>query len=1432
MILYEQFYRHYGIRKGEQLLTPPLAGVDVLQLPRESILHYVGSSSTDMAPPSDDYIFRQITKPIMMRHITDNGDMRGSPRRLSVMPDNLIRAYHTKNRRFRKLHDLEAGLRDPLTLVVVNYGFIPQMYHYMRSVYSGYYKWWNIQAALWKEVSAIAEVSPRQQYIRCGIPSVLPSVATMMIGEGDVSQRMMKLFDTQESLTLLELWKWFGPHRETSVMNAIPEKQLSKVNLIFTDSGRWFVMNLGVLNSWRTATEAELEKNPDANTVGIGPKQIQRRFLRLMMSLSEVRSVAAPEVNTDDVVVDDTAVGNATPSTIPVEVQSTMVPVMNKTTGTIEMKTSTINISRGQVEDTTHSEGAQHTGHDIVHDERMDEQLAKDLEVLEMIAQNASAELRDAAPSPAGVQFIPAKEAQQLEDGVLKVCSRLAESGAISAAEYVRYNKLAASYKTIMAPDGKSTMEHFVKIPKEMLEVKESAHIPNVPTVIDKTMQRSSLVDFDSRYIKHVLARDVAMVAMSIQNAGHAVTHYEVEKVDDVLGGYDSHTIRYTPVDGAAGTLRFKLPAMQEDGTYMANGVRYRLRKQRGDMPIRKVAPDRVALTSYYGKAFVSRTSKRVANRGVWLRNAVMAKAEDAGDTTVLNARTGNVFDNGFISPRLYSTMAMGFRGFDVAGYELNFDHSKRVALYGHDALQSLEKDGSLVIGKNTKGHFMLLDRHDTIYTVIDGVQKDVGSLEDLIHLDQSKAPVDFVELRALGQPIPIGVVMAYEMGFDRLMSLLGVEPRRVPAGSRVGLELHEYSIAFADETLVFSRDDKVASLILAGFNDYHKAIRNFDCHQFDKRAVYLNVLEANQVGARYIREIDLMYQMFVDAITRELLIEMGEPTDFPGLLFRAVEMLLHDQHPDELDPAFMRIKGYERLAGAVYGELVRTIRSHNGRSGKSKVPLDMGPYAVWKTITTDPANALVSEINPIQNLKEMEMVTTSGVGGRGSRSMTKHTRAYHRNDMGTMSESTVDSSDVGINTQLSADPQFTSLRGMSKRYKVGETGATALLSTSALLCPGSDRDDPKRVNFIAIQASHAVSCDGYVQQVVRTGYEGVVPQRTGDLFAMAAKQDGKVISVTEDGIVVEYADGTQSGHELGRRFGAAAGLTIPHTLITDMKAGQKFQAGEMLCYNSGFFEKDILNPKGVIWKAGVTTRVALLESTQTLEDSASISPRIAKLLSTPMTKTKVYTVGFDQSVRRLVKVGDRVESEDILCIIEDAVTAGSDLFDESTLDTLRVLSAQAPQAKVKGVVERIEAFYHGDMEDMSESLRAIAKASDKELMKRGKAVGRKGYTGSVDEGFRVDGTPLALDTMAIRVYITSSVPAGVGDKGVFCNQMKTVFGEVLPGEVVTESGLVVDAIFGAKSIADRIVTSPEVIGTTTTLLDVLAKKALKAYRS
>lgn len=303
-----------------------------------------------------------------------------------------------------------------------------------------------------------------------------------------------------------------------------------------------------------------------------------------------------------------------------------------------------------------------------------------------------------------------------------------------------------------------------------------------------------------------------------------------------------------------------------------------------------------------------------------------------------------------------------------------------------------------------------------------------------------------------------------------------------------------------------------------------------------------------------------------------------------------------------------------------------------------------------------------------------------------------------------------------------------------------------------------------KRVNFVGIQHDHGVACPTYKQAMVRTGYEQVIGQKTSDMFCYAARDNGTVIAITDKGIIVEYESGEKKGVELGRRFGNDSGLTFAHEITTTLSVGEEFVKGDILAYNTGFFEPDVLNPKNVVWKVGTLVDTVLYESSQTLEDASSISRNLASQLSTKITKIKTVKIEFDSVIRNLVTPGTQVDYETILCVIEGAVSSNAGLFDEESINSLRILSSETPTAKVKGIVEKIEVLYNGDKEDMSPTLRAIANTSDKYLQKTANSTGVKVVTGSVDESLRIDNEPLAFETMAIRIYITTDVVSGVGD--------------------------------------------------------------------
>ena len=98
-----------------------------------------------------------------------------------------------------------------------------------------------------------------------------------------------------------------------------------------------------------------------------------------------------------------------------------------------------------------------------------------------------------------------------------------------------------------------------------------------------------------------------------------------------------------------------------------------------GVLPFRKTAPSRVALTTYFGKTFVTRSDKKVYDYGAWLKDQVTAKAMDQSSNDITDLVPANVFDSTFDSPRSYSSLSMGFKSFKCKGYTFNFDRNSNV---------------------------------------------------------------------------------------------------------------------------------------------------------------------------------------------------------------------------------------------------------------------------------------------------------------------------------------------------------------------------------------------------------------------------------------------------------------------------------------------------------------------------------------------------------------------------------------------------------------------------------------------------------------------------------------------------------------------------------------------------------------------------------
>lgn len=370
----------------------------------------------------------------------------------------------------------------------------------------------------------------------------------------------------------------------------------------------------------------------------------------------------------------------------------------------------------------------------------------------------------------------------------------------------------------------------------------------------------------------------------------------------------------------------------------------------------------------------------------------------------------------------------------------------------------------------------------------------------------------------------------------------------------------------------------------------------------------------------------------------------------------------------------------------------------------------------------------------------------------------------------------------------------------------------------------------PKRIGFVSIQMTHTIAIEGAILPAIRTGYESVIPYRTNALYTTHATQDGKVTSLTPKGIIVTYPDGTTTAAKLGRQYGRAEGYYYPHDMITHLKLGEKVKKDFPIAWNNGFFQMDFMNPGKLVLRYAAITTIALMENDATYEDSNAVTPELGHRLRTTAVKLKSSTISFKQSVHKVVKPGQTVEPTDALMYIESEVSNDLGVFDESDVKSLKRFRGAAPKAKVRGMIDRVEVIYHGELSDMTPSLRALAKQSNAMLADEFTAIGKPVMTGKVNGEYRVGGSPLAADTAEVRIYISYTDIHGTADKQVIANQMKTTTSVKLPYAVYAADGTLLAGWFSYKSFGARIVGSPIRIGTTTSLLRIGGSKMHDMY--
>ena len=1340
MLLLKDFNRRFTIRRLEQFGEPDVKSIAQLEFARGTVIHYMDPACVELGPPGTLYHLSDLEKPTRMRH---HLDMRSEN---SVgLPIEIKRDIKDDILSFHRKWKKVKRLKDPRLLtkdgkIVLVENYTPILRRYR----------YNDKVNVWYDKAF-------------NLLNTLIRGVTESVAEYPERQHYIPLNVPSQLPSRKQLEKMATTHTETAWGGVTSFEMLFLVELfqwlstdrtesMFSDISARDARHINVLlqfnGNFVNVNLGELDGWRKEGREGkVLPDQMVKRLRETIRVLMETPAVSGKiKVNAEGKDVDISA-----------EVQED---------GAIDFQ-----------------EDDEHIEEEI---NRFEEKEIEDVELI--ITENEVEEVIVDTDDDSSIETIIGRELDTIKK--------------ISPKRHDKFLKLFGEVENLESPYGGSYGEELVEAEKDVPIIKEK--FIEDPTLIEDSWNGSRTKIYTEEYNTKRLKTDVIKITTSLQKFGMVVTGHEMSEKLDAGGHREEHKLRVQLLDGTQATIPFIIPKVDKDGYWTSNGVKYTMRKQRVDVPIRKVSPSEVALTSFYGKLFISTSEQAVVNWGEWVRNEITARGVDTKDPTIENVSFSNVFDHNVELPRDYTTVAMKIASFDSKGYHYNFDHTKIEEIFESKELKLLQKEKLTPVAKS-KGSTLAMDSRSAMYELKDGKIEPADRFIEQIDLPINKEPRPHSDVDVLGKSIPLGLILSYYLGLSGLLKETKTEyaffpPGDKPRGDGIVLSLKEGKL----EIYPKSYEEE---LLYNSFLRYKDQLKTLLLRDLDTKPAYALLLQKNKLGTEYLTELDLLEKGFVDGIHEKLLKKINEPTGFKKLLLRANHLLVSHEHPKETDIEQMHIFSNHRLAGHIYTEVAKAMRRYHN-SPPSTRKLDVKPKAVWGRIGNDPSVLTAQDANAIQSIKEQDVVTMGGSNGRSRRSMMKHTREFDAKELGIVSGDTVDNADVGVTALVSNDPNIIDIDGMVKTEKdLDKLEFGQLLSFYNSIAPDVNVDDSKRGNFVNIQMGSAQQARNGSCPPYRTGSEKLVAHRASDYYANTAKDDGKVISLDDDGVVVKYQDGTEEVYPLGRWYGAYEGSHYPHDKVPHVKKGQKFKKGDVLAYCSESFEPDVMNPTQVNWRNGVICNVALINAEEAYEDSDEICPEKAKEMATRTTKIKDIVVNSEQSVLNLMSEGSAVEYDSALCLIDDTNDYGN--FSEAAIETLQDLSTNSPRAGAKGSIDKIEVIYNGEIDIMSESLQAVIRKGDRRRKKEARSSNiPKATHGRVDEEFRTGGSPLMEGQVLIRFYITGEHELIGGDKIVVANQMKSVIHARMVGRNESITGRKVHIKFEREGVDNRIVGS------------------------
>lgn len=946
-----------------------------------------------------------------------------------------------------------------------------------------------------------------------------------------------------------------------------------------------------------------------------------------------------------------------------------------------------------------------------------------------------------------------------------------------------------------------------VPIPKK--NISQALHTTN------ENMKEVKFANFEKAYNENALQKDImgAFESLNHMPVPMHIVDVKVEDTSDELNYKDTYHVTLEDENRQRHTLTVDIPKFLDDKFLLIGGNKKIIIKQNFMYPCVKTSSDTVQIVTNYNKLFIRRIGTKSISSVERLKKIIKTVPEFRNRIKFGNNSAAN---SKYISTVEYDECAKFMSQYKTRDMIIFFnrDAAEEYRNAGNYPLPEGYEENQVAFIGSYKGQGVWIDNSTQMVVGTESYQtKNVGyGVIDFI-FDQCSEDIrrEYALIKAgkrllyntatiMAQTVPLASLLCYWEGITKVLQKMKTVYRFQKTLPRKGL-IGENYLKFQDCYLVW-RDTLESSLILNGLNIMDTTKWNYE--DFDKIDPYAAYFKKVYGKVSILNALSNAYDWMIDNITLEILQYLNLPTDIVGLCIHGSNLLADNGFAPENRQFNYRVRSNEIVPAILYSQLA-TQYTHF-RAGGPKKKLSLRRDCVIKEILGLKTVDDYSVLNPIVELERFRTLTCKGFRGANlDNSYTIDKRQYDPTMLGVVAMSTSPDAGVGVMRTLALEPNVKTIRGYCDITKNPNE-----LHDTQLFCPaelttslGVARDDSIRTAMATKQTKHVIPTRVSQPALISHGMDDVARFNLSSDFAVNADEDGEVIERNDEAgvMVVRYKSGKTRGIDLSNKIvkDGAGGFYLSNELVSTLKVGDKFKEGSALALHKNFFTNSKIN--GPRMNVGPLVKVALVSTYNNYEDGNFITKKLSEKGATEFVFQKSAVIGKHANITQICHIGDSVEVGDPIISFdtsyeEQELNSFLNGLDNEKFASVAEQSSHVLHSKYSGKIIDIKIYASVELDEMSESLRALCKKYYNKVERKKKILTKYDKDGTIvkcgvllnEPTGKVSPNQYGIikganveDGVLIEFYISHVDELGVGDKIVMFTALKTVISEVVP---------------------------------------------------